>query len=116
MTSTRRSDIQRVLIITLVANLIVAAAKITIGLISGSLAMVADGVHSSLDGTSNVIGLIGNVLAGRPPDEGHPYGHRRFETLASMMIGGILLLTGWELIKSGIERLGTQEAPEVGPL
>lgn len=116
MTSSRRSDIQRVLIITLVANLTVAAAKITIGLMSGSLAMVADGVHSSLDSTSNVIGLIGNVLAGRPPDEGHPYGHRRFETLASMMIGGILLLTGWELIKSSIDRLGTHEAPEIGTL
>lgn len=113
MTSTRRSNIQRVLIITLIANLSVAAAKITIGLVSSSLAMIADGVHSSLDSTSNIIGLIGNVLAGRPPDEGHPYGHRRFETLASMMIGGILLLTGWELVKSSIQRLGTHEAPQV---
>jgi len=110
---TRRAEIQRVLIITLLANIAVAAAKIAVGVITGSLAMVADGVHSSLDGTSNIIGLVGNVLAGRPPDKEHPYGHRRFETLASMMIGGILLLTGWELIKTSIERLGSHEAPQI---
>jgi cation diffusion facilitator family transporter len=112
--STRRSEIERVLVITLIANLLVAGAKITIGLISGSLAMIADGVHSSLDGTSNIIGLVSNRLAARPPDAEHPYGHRRFETLASMMIGGILLLTGWELIKNSISHLSTHTMPEIG--
>jgi cation diffusion facilitator family transporter len=113
--STRRSEIQRVLLITLAANLLVAAAKIVVGLLTSSLAMVADGVHSSLDGTSNIIGLVTNVLASRPPDEKHPYGHRRFETLASMMIGGILLLTGWEIIESSIQRLSAHTAPNIGP-
>src|SRR5687768_8492161 len=76
--------------------------------------MIADGVHSSLDGTSNIIGLVSNRLAARPPDAEHPYGHRRFETLASMMIGGILLLTGWELIKNSINHLNTRTIPEIG--
>jgi cation diffusion facilitator family transporter len=67
--------------------------------------MIADGVHSMLDATSNVIGLVGNAVASQPPDAEHPYGHRRFETLASLIIGGVLLLTAWEIVQRGVERL-----------
>lgn len=112
----RHFQIQRVLIITLVANLFVAFAKVIVGVLSGSLAMVADGFHSSLDGLSNVIGLISNKLASRPPDEEHPYGHRRIETLASLAIGGVLLLTAWEIIENSIQRLTEGGAPQITAL
>lgn len=112
---TRYSEIRRVLIITLIANVLVAAAKLSIGLLTRSLAMVADGFHSLLDGTSNIIGLISNALAARPADEDHPYGHRRFETLASMAIGGLLVLTAWEIIKSSVARFMEGGQPEIGP-
>jgi cation diffusion facilitator family transporter len=112
----RHRRIQRVLIITMVANLAVASAKIVVGLLSGSLAMIADGFHSSLDATSNVVGLISNALTARPPDDKHPYGYRRIETLASMIVGGILLLTGWEIVENSIQRLMSGGAPEVTPL
>lgn len=112
----RHTQIQRVLLITLFANLAVALAKVIIGVASGSLAMIADGFHSSLDGLSNVIGLISNAIASRPPDEDHPYGHRRFETLASMFIGGVLLLTAWEIVENSINRLTEGGEPHITTL
>lgn len=111
--STRHRDVRRVLILTLIGNVLVAVAKLVVGLISGSLAMIADGFHSMLDSASNVIGLIGNAIAARPPDSDHPYGHRRFETMASMAIGGMLLLSGWEIVKSSLSHLMEQTAPEI---
>src|SRR5574341_256866 len=114
--TSRHLEIQRVLVITLVANLVVAFAKVLVGAFSGSLAMVADGFHSSLDGVSNVIGLISTRLSSLPPDEEHPYGHRRFETLASLTISGLLLLTGWEIIKNSVDRLISGGAPNITAL
>jgi len=110
----RHEEIKRVFILTLAANLLVAAAKLAVGIVTHSLAMVADGLHSMLDGASNVVGLIGNTIASQPPDEDHPYGHRRFEPLASMIIGGILLLTAWEVITTSISRLSSAVSPEIG--
>ncbi|MEJ2149233.1 MAG: cation-efflux pump [Chloroflexota bacterium] len=107
----RYSGVRRVLLLTLVGNVVVAGAKLAVGLLTGSLAMVADGFHSTLDGTSNVIGLASSALAARPPDADHPYGHRRFETLASMLVGGVLLLTAWELVKNSVSRLFSPPAP-----
>jgi cation diffusion facilitator family transporter len=107
----RYHEVRRVLLLTLVGNAAVAGAKLVVGLLTGSLAMVADGFHSTLDGTSNVIGLASSALAARPPDADHPYGHRRFETLASMLVGGVLLLTAWELVKNSVSRLMAPPAP-----
>ena len=53
-------------------NLLVAAAKIIVGATTGSISMVADGFHSTMDGSSNMIGLVGLTAAERPPDEDHP--------------------------------------------
>jgi len=112
----RSQDIRKVLIITLAANLAVALGKLAIGASTGVLAMVADGVHSMLDGVSNIIGLVGNTLAARPADADHPYGHRRFETLASLIVGGMLLVTAWELVKDAIADLSHETTPHVGVL
>ncbi len=109
----RHKEVRRVLMATLVANILVAIAKIAVGLFTHSLAMVADGLHSSFDTTSNIVGLVSTTLAARPPDRSHPYGHRRFETLASMLIGGMLLLTAWEVTKSSFTRLTQGGAPQV---
>ena len=95
--SDRSTTVRAVLWWVLFANLAVAAAKLVYGLLSGALSLQADGLHSVLDSSSNVIGLVGMRIAATPPDEGHPYGHRKFETLAAMAIG-ILILGGlWEI-------------------
>jgi cation diffusion facilitator family transporter len=108
-----RDQVRRTLWHVLVLNLIVAAAKIAVGLLTRSLAMIADGFHSTLDASSNVIGLFGNALAARPPDDSHPYGHERFETIATLAIGGLLLAAAVEIIRSVLQRLSTGGQPEV---
>lgn len=112
----RGKQIRRILIIILVLNLAVAAAKLVVGFITNSNAMKADGIHSSLDGISNVVGLIGIALASRPADKEHPYGHRRFETLASLMIGAMILVTAWELVNSSIANLREGVQPTISAI
>ncbi len=101
----RFQQVRRVLVRVLALNMAVAAAKIIVGLVTGSLSMVADGFHSTMDASSNVIGIVGSAIAARPPDDTHPYGHRRFETMATLTIGGLLLVAAWEILKTAVERL-----------
>jgi len=91
--------IRRVLIYTLILNVAVAAAKIIYGYKTDSISMLSDGFHSLLDGTSNVIGLIGVWIAAHPPDENHPYGHRKYETLSIIAIAALIFVTGIEILK-----------------
>jgi cation diffusion facilitator family transporter len=112
----RDISIRRTLLGVLGLNLLVAVAKLVVGWMSASISMVADGFHSLTDSASNVVGLIGIAAASKPPDEDHPYGHRKFEILAALIIGGLLAMTAWEVLKSCIERLRVGGAPEVTPL
>lgn len=89
----------------LLLNLAVAFAKMGWGFASGSVAMQADGFHSLFDGTSNVVGLVGMYLAGRPADRDHPYGHRKYETYASAIIGAMLALAAYRVGSSAIQGL-----------
>ena len=91
--SERMRSIRRVLWVILVLNLAVAAAKYVYGLMSGSASMQADGIHSVFDSAGNVVGLVGIALAARPADDSHPYGHAKFETYASLVIGVLLGVT-----------------------
>jgi cation diffusion facilitator family transporter len=95
----RDTRVMRVLAAILVANVAVAGAKLVCGELIGSLALRADGFHSSLDALNNVLGLSVARAAARPPDQGHPYGHRKFEVLASLGIGlailGVAVRTGY---------------------
>ena len=70
----------------------VALAKIVYGQLSGSISILSDGFHSLTDGASNVVALVGLRLARKPPDANHPYGHRKFETLAAGAIALFLLI------------------------
>jgi cation diffusion facilitator family transporter len=87
----------RVLWIVLGLNALVAASKLGVGYEFDLVSLVADGMHSVLDGSSNVVGLVGLSLAARPPDAGHPYGHRRFESLAALAIGGLISAAFFEI-------------------
>lgn len=113
---TTRLQVRRVLLITLLLNLLVAFGKIALGILTGALAITADGFHSLTDGAGNIAGLIANVYANQPPDDDHPYGHRRFESLAALLIGGLLLLTAWEMVQGVFERLQAPVVPDVTPL
>jgi cation diffusion facilitator family transporter len=110
------AGVRRVLWTTLFLNLVVSAGKIFVGHLSGSVSMVADGYHSLVDGSNNVIGLIVAAFAYRPPDRGHPYGHRKFETAASALIGAALLALAYEVVAGALGHVGNARLPAIGPL
>jgi cation diffusion facilitator family transporter len=103
-----------VLWIVLGLNVGVATVKLGVGTAIGSLALFADGVHATLDGSANIVGLVGVFLAARPPDAGHPYGHRRFEAIAALLIG-LLIGAGMIEVVSGIVEgfSGSRPPPDV---
>jgi cation diffusion facilitator family transporter len=105
-----------VLTVVLGLNVFVAVLKLVVGFAVGSVAMAADGVQSFLDGLANVIGLVGIAAASRPPDEDHPYGHERYETLASMAIAGLMTYGVIEIAHSSWRRLTGDESPDVSGL
>ncbi len=110
----RDARVARVLWLVLVLNLFVAGAKLLVGWQVGALSLVADGLHSVLDGSSNVVGLVGIAIARLPPDRRHPYGHRRFETIAAVVIG-LLIGAGFLEVLRELYRgiLGQRATPEV---
>lgn len=75
-----------------VCNLVLCAAKALIGLMAGSLAMVADALNNLSDAAGNIVTLLGFKLAARPADEGHPYGHGRYEYLAGLTVAVLSLI------------------------
>src|SRR6059058_6588013 len=98
--SLRYSAVVRVLARVLLLNLAVALAKIAFGYASGAISILSDGFHSLTDSASNVVGLIGVRAAGRPPDEDHPYGHRKYETVAAASVTLFLLLVMIEVLRN----------------
>jgi cation diffusion facilitator family transporter len=106
-------NVKRVLIIVLVLNIAVALSKMAYGWLTNSLSMVSDGFHSLFDGTSNVIGIIGIMIASRPPDKIHPYGHDKFETFASLGIAFLLFITCFEILQSAVLRFYNPQIPDI---
>lgn len=101
----RYADVSRVLVRVLVLNVAVALAKIVFGYASGAISILSDGFHSLTDAASNVVGLVGVRVANRPPDANHPYGHRKFETVAAAAVTGFLLAIFLEVVRNAINHL-----------
>lgn len=110
---TRDSRVRRVLLVTLGLNCLVAGTKILYGYHIESVGVTADGFHSLFDGVSNLVGLVGLWLASRPADEDHPYGHKKYETLATIAISVMMLLTSLEILKRAFSSLAGGLAPTV---
>lgn len=109
----RATKIRTVLLVTLILNWSVAALKIGYGVWSQTLSMVADGFHSVLDGSGNVIGLIAMIFAVAPADPLHPYGHRKFESFAALGISFLLLLAAYEIGQGALHRWQAATTPQV---
>ena len=90
-----------VLLRVLVLNLAVAGAKLVLGYSTGAVSVISDGFHSLTDSASNIMGLVGLRAARKPPDEDHPYGHRKYETLAAAGIFVFLLFVVVEVLRGG---------------
>ena len=94
----------------IVCNLILCAFKITVGLITASISIVADGLNNLSDMGSSVITMIGFKMAGKPADSDHPFGHGRMEYMSAFIVAMLILLVGAELFKSSVSALVKGEA------
>jgi cation diffusion facilitator family transporter len=111
-TDARGSEVMRVLRGVLWINLGVVALKLVAFVSSQALSVVAETVHSSLDAFNNVFALWIARVATRAPDEDHPYGHAKFETLGALVLVGFLSITVFELLQRAVLRLLSSEAPD----
>jgi cation diffusion facilitator family transporter len=101
----KSSGVRRVLGGILVANLIVVVIKFTVGIDTNSLAVFGDALQSSVDAASNIFGIFVVRVASKAPDEDHPYGHSKFETLGALLIALFLVLSIFELVRGAMARL-----------
>lgn len=114
--NSRASKVSTVLYRVLFLNLAVAAAKIALGLTTGAISVLSDGFHSLTDTASNVVAIVGVRAAGAPPDDEHPYGHRKFETMASVGILLFLLLVVSEVLQAAWHRFWSGGEPDINAL
>ena len=89
----------------IVCNVLLFAAKLTVGTLTGSVAVTADAVNNLSDAASSIISLLGFKMAAKPADADHPFGHARYEYLAGLIVAILILNIGIELLKSGVEKL-----------
>ena len=97
-------------------NLLLFGAKLLAGILSGSVAVMADALNNLSDATSSVVTLLGFKLAERPADEHHPYGHARYEYLSGLAVAAIIIVIGFELAKTSVEKIIRPTAVEFSAL
>ncbi len=89
---------------SIIGNVVLFGVKLTAGIMISSISVVADAFHTLSDVLSSLVVMIGFRLAGKGPDKEHPYGHGRMETIATLIISILLIITGAEFVKSSVER------------
>lgn len=92
-------------IVGVASNMLLAAMKLAVGLLSGSIAIMADSVNNFTDCASSLITLAGFRLAGIPADKEHPYGHARYEYISGLVVSAVVLLVGVEFFKSSLKKI-----------
>lgn len=97
-------------VVGIICNLILSGLKIGIGLIVGSLSISADGFNNLADMGSSVVAMLGFKLAGKPADRDHPFGHGRMEYMSAFIVAVLILLVGFELLKTSVTALVNGEA------
>ncbi|MBE6809311.1 MAG: cation transporter [Ruminococcaceae bacterium] len=92
-------------VVGIICNLILCALKITVGFITGSISVAADGLNNLSDMGSSIVTMIGFKMAGKPADNDHPFGHGRIEYMSAFIVAVLILLVGFELLKTSITAL-----------
>ena len=92
-------------IVGIVCNALLFAGKLTVGILSGSVSITADAMNNLSDATSSIVTLLGFKLAEKPADEDHPYGHARFEYLSGLAVAAMIVVIGFELAKTSVEKI-----------
>ena len=107
----RSKGVRRALLIVLLLNALSAVLKISVGARTGALTVLGAALESVLDMLSNVVAIIAVSVAAREPDDDHPYGHDKFETLGTLGIVGFLSITCFELLRQSVYELMQQQEP-----
>ena len=107
----RSAAVRSALASILLLNFVVVAVKAIIGIRSGSLAVLGAALESLLDMLNNIVGMVAVTVAAREPDEDHPYGHAKFETLGALGIVGFLSISCFELLRQAIRSLSIGSSP-----
>ena len=92
-------------VVGILCNALLCTAKIVVGLLTGAISIVADGINNLSDGGSCVVSLLGFKMAGKPADDKHPFGHGRIEYIAGLIVSFIIVLMGIELAKTSIDKI-----------
>lgn len=100
-----RSQVRRVLWLTLLLNLFVMTLKFSLGIATGSLSLQADALHSVTDSVNNILGLITNRFSSPKPDREHPYGHQKFEAVGALGISAFLGIACFEILRGAVEKI-----------
>ena len=94
----------------ILCNVLLFAGKLAVGILSGSVSITADAMNNLSDAASSIVTLISFKLAERPADEEHPYGHARYEYLSGLAVAAMILIIGFELAKTSVEKIIHPEA------
>ncbi len=100
----------------IIVNVLVAGFKVIVGLLASSIAIVSEGVNNAADALTSILTLVGTKLAGRHPDEKHPFGYGRIEYLTSLVIAVVILVSGFEVLTSSVRLVFHPEEPSVSYL
>jgi cation diffusion facilitator family transporter len=103
-------------IVSIVVNSVLFGFKLWVGIISGSIALIADAWHSLSDSLTSIFVVVAAKLSSRKPDSEHPFGHGRWEHIAALFIAFFLMVIGYDFIKESLERFNSQDAVQFGTL
>ena len=103
-------------IVGIVCNLLLFAGKLTVGTLAGSVSITADALNNLSDASSSIVTLLGFKLAERPADADHPYGHARFEYLSGLAVSAMIIIIGFELAKSSLDKIIHPQSVEFSPV
>ena len=103
-------------LVGIISNLLLFAAKIFAGIISGSLSITADAVNNLSDSSSSLITLLGFRLSGIPADEDHPYGHARYEYISGLIVSCMIIVIGFQFLISSVRKIFDPSSPEYSGL
>jgi len=103
-------------VLSVVINAVLFALKLWVGMITGSIALIADAWHTMSDSATSIFVVIAAKLASKKADKEHPFGHGRWELITSLLISGVLILIGYEFLTNSFERFQNRESVVYGTL